>query len=126
MSSPPNASRTSAAYAVRIGRRLGVVADADAAAQVEMAHRQAEAAQFDHQFGEQFEGVTERPGGGQLRADMHREADRLDPGQFGGEAVRLGRIADVDAEFVLLPAGRDFGVGHRVDVRVDPERDSGE
>jgi hypothetical protein len=60
----------------------------------------------------------------QLRADVRRKADRLDAGKLAGESVRRNRLAELDAEFVLLPAGRNFGVCLRVDVRVHSDRDA--
>ena len=54
---------------------------------------------------------------------MHGEPDRLDAGQRGGEPIGGRRLAEVDAEFVLLSAGRDLGVGPRIDIGIDAERD---
>ena len=56
---------------------------------------------------------------------MHRNPDRLDAGQRSGKSVGLDRVVDVDAELVLFLAGRDLGVGQRVDIGIDPDRDPG-
>jgi len=102
-----------------------MVAVADAAAEIEAANREAGGAQFENQLGEASEGIPERPEIDELRADMHRQADRLDPRQFRREPIGLAGVFDIDAEFVLLFAGGDLGVGQRVDVGVDPQRDAG-
>src|SRR3984893_8237721 len=57
-------------------------------------------------------------------ADMHRQTDRLDTRQFVGQAKGFAGLLDIDAEFVFPLAGGDLGVGHRVDVRVDPDADA--
>ncbi len=56
---------------------------------------------------------------------MHGQTDRLDAGQFAGEAVDFAGFLDVDAELVFLLAGGDFGMGHRVDIWIYPDRDPG-
>ena len=115
------------AHQVRIARRLqralGVVADADPAAEIDTRDGKPESAQFEDELGDPLEGAAIRLEIDQLRADMHRKADRLDAGKLAGELVCGNRLVKFDAEFVLLPAGRDLGVGMRVDIRVDPDRD---
>ena len=59
----------------------------------------------------------------ELRADMHGEPDGRDPGERRGETVGRRRLVEFDAEFVFFFAGGDLGVGQRVDIGVDPERD---
>src|SRR6516164_6264512 len=54
---------------------------------------------------------------------MNRKADWLDTRKFCAETVGINRLADIDAELILLHAGRKFGVGARVDVRIDSYRD---
>src|SRR5690606_26850404 len=44
-------------------------------------------------------------------------------GQRGGAAVEVQRVGKGDAELVALEAGGDVGVGLRVDVRIDAQRD---
>ena len=70
-----------------------------------------------------LEGPAERREIDELRADMHRKPDRLDAGQRSGEAVGRDRVVDIDAELVLFLAGRDLGVGQRIDIGIDPDRD---
>lgn len=53
---------------------------------------------------------------------MHGEADRLDAGQLGGEAIGVQHLVMKDAEFVFFAAGRDVAVGACVDIRVDSDR----
>ena len=47
----------------------------------------------------------------------------LMPGSLRGAGIDLARAADRDAELVLRLAGRDLGVGLRVDVGIDAQRD---
>ena len=56
---------------------------------------------------------------------MDGKAHRADAGQRGGKAIGGDCFVRVDPEFVLFFAGRDLGVGLRVDVGIDPERNSG-
>ena len=89
-----------------------MVADADAAAEIETRDGKPERAQFEDELGDPLEGAAIRLEIDELRADMHRKPDRLDAGKLAGEAVGGNRLVEFDAEFVLLPAGRDLGVGH--------------
>ena len=100
-----------------------MVADADAAAEIHTRDGKPESAQFEDDLGDPLEGAAIRLEIGQLRADMHRKADRLDAGKLAGELVCSNRLVNFDAEFVLLPAGRNLGVGMGVDIRVYPDRD---
>ncbi len=65
------------------------------------------------------EGIEAR----ELRADMDRDGNGIDPGQRGGPRVGRGRVVDGDAELVLLAAGGDLVMRLRVDVGVDADRD---
>ena len=80
-------------------------------------------AQFEDQLGDAPEGPAERRQIEKLRADMHRNADWLDAGQRSGKSVGLDRVVDVDAELVFFLSGRDLGVGQRIDIGIDPDRD---
>ncbi len=53
---------------------------------------------------------------------MDGEPQGRDAGEQGGQAVGRRRLAQIDAELVLLLAGGDLGVGQRIDIGVDPER----
>ena len=55
---------------------------------------------------------------------MHREANRLDSRQLGRETIRRQHVVMGNAEFVFFAAGRDVGVRLRVNVGVDPKRDT--
>ena len=101
-----------------------MVADADPAAEIQTRDRKPESAQFEDQLGDPIKGAPIGLEIGQLRADMHGEADRLDAGKLTGEPVCGKRLVNFDAEFVLLPAGRDLGVGMRIDIWVYPDRDA--
>ncbi len=59
---------------------------------------------------------------GDLAADMHVDADDAHALELGGMRVDLAGAADRNAEFVLGLAGRDLGVGFRVDVGIDADR----
>ena len=70
-----------------------------------------------------LQGIEERPQLGQLGPDVAVDAGDLDMRQFGGTAIQRRRLVDGDTELVLLEAGGDIGMGLRVDIRVDPQRD---
>ena len=61
---------------------------------------------------------------GDLRADMDRDADRLDTGQMPRAAERVARMGEIDAELVLAVAGRNLGVGFGVDIGIDADRNA--
>jgi diaminopimelate decarboxylase len=109
-------------YARLVERHFGPL-DLDIAC--EPGHGKTCAAQFEDKLGD----AAKRPAVWrqieELRADMHRDADRLDAGQCGGEAVGLNRILDIDTELVLFLTGRNLRVGQRIDIGIDPDRDSG-
>ena len=109
-----------------LGRGLVAVADAEAAPEIEPVHGKPGATQFEDQLGQPLKGLAERaePAAG-LRADMHRQTDGLNARQLTGQSISLARFPDVDAELVFLLAGGDLGVGQRVDIGIDPDRDPG-
>ena len=45
--------------------------------------------------------------------------------ELGGAGIDIAGAADRDAELVLCLAGRDLGVGPRIDVRIDAQRNVG-
>src|SRR6516165_5974226 len=100
-----------------------MVMHADAAAEIHTRDGESDGAQFENNLGDPLEGTAIRIEVGQLRADMHGEADRLYAGKLAGELVCSNRLVKFDAEFVLLPAGRNLGVGMGVDIRVYPDCD---
>ena len=75
------------------------------------------------EIGEDREGPVERRQVGQLRADMHVDAGDGDSRQRRGVAIDGAGPLDRYAELVLGLAGGDLGMGQRVDVRVDAQRD---
>src|SRR5271169_747929 len=54
---------------------------------------------------------------------MDGETDRLDAGKLPGEAVGGDSLVEIDAELIPFLSGRDLGMGARVDVRIDSDRD---
>ena len=113
---------------VRMRRRIVVLAigNAEAAAEIDMRDGVAVGAQRAHEIGQQREGVVERLQLGDLAADMHVDAGDLDARQLRGARIDLARAADRNAELVLGLAGRDLGVGLRIDVGIDAHRDVGD
>ena len=106
-------------------RRLVVVAvrNAEPAADIDMVDAVAVGAQHAHEIREQRECLRERLELGDLAADMHVDARHAHAGQLGGARVDLARAADRNPELILGSAGRDFGMGARVDIGIDPHRD---
>ncbi len=99
------------------------VGDAQPAPEVEPPDGVAVGAQRLRQLGDLCERRLEGRQLGQLRADMHVDADHLDAGQARRPGVDLASAADRHAELVLRLAGGDLGVSAGVDVRVHPHRD---
>jgi len=58
-----------------------------------------------------------------LRADVDSKTDRLNAGKLSRETVGGNHLIEIDAELILFQPSRNFGVGARVDVRIDPDRD---
>src|SRR5690606_1851287 len=105
-----------------IGRGLVDIADAQAAAQVQVAQGDAIGRQGVDQVQQLVERVQIRRDLGYLEADVAIHADELQARMLQRLAVQLGRLADVDAELVFLHAGGNVGVGERIDIRVDAQR----
>ena len=112
---------------VGIGRRLIVLAigNAEPAAEIDMADGVTVGAQHAHEIGQQRERVAERIELGDLAADMHVDADDAHALELGGAGIDVAGAADRNAEFVLRLAGGDLGVGLRVDVGIDADRNVG-
>ena len=105
--------------------QIPAVGNAKPAAEIHKGDRVAVLAQILDEAREQRERVLERLHLGDLAADMHMDALHIDAGKVARQGVKRARIAPAHAEFVLGLAGRNLGVGLRVDVRVDAERDAG-
>ncbi|ODN70349.1 hypothetical protein A6302_02327 [Methylobrevis pamukkalensis] len=86
-----------------------------------MFDRVAVRAQHRHQLAEPGKGVVEGAEFGDLRADVHVDADDPDARQRRGPGIDPARLAPGNAELVLRLAGRDLGVGEGIDVGIDPE-----
>ena len=85
------------------------VRDAEPAAEIDPADVMARSPQFRHQIGDLRERRLERRQRRELAADVHVDANNVDPRQGGGARVGLDRARlDRHAELVLLPAGRDL------------------
>ena len=109
-------------------RRIVVLAigNAETAAKIDVRDDVAVGAQGAHELGQQREGVVERLQLGDLAADMHVDAGDLHARQLRRTGVDVARAADRNAELVLGLAGRDLGVGLRIDVGIDADRDVGD
>src|SRR5207244_7005127 len=64
----------------RLQRALGVVADADAAAEIDAADGKPNSSQIEDELGKPLKGTPVWLETDELRPDMHRKADRLDAG----------------------------------------------
>ena len=105
-----------------VGRRLALVGDAEAAAEIEPAQGVPLRAQLPIELGQAPEGLPVGREVGQLRADMNRQAFQRDAGQVARPREAGRRLVDVDTELVTAPSGGDVGVGAGVDVGIDPDR----
>ena len=76
-----------------------------------------------HELGQQRERVVERLQFSDLRADMHVDAVDAQSWQAASVGVDVAGAGDRHAEFVLRLSRRDFRVGARVDIGIDPDRD---
>src|SRR6185437_3289194 len=95
----------------------------EAAAEIEAREGDAVGAQRPHQLGKAAEGEAVGLELRQLRAEMYGKALEGDAGQRGGAPREMLDEAEIDAELGLLGAGRDLGVGARIDIGVDAQRD---
>ena len=108
----------------RQGRRVigPAVGNAKPAAQIQPADVMAFGAQPLRQLGDLEIGLLERLQLGQLAADMHIDANDIDPGQAGGFGIDFRGAADRDAELVFFPPRGDFFMRARINIRVHPQR----
>ncbi len=104
-------------------RHLRAVAHADPAPEVEPLDDEAAPAQLQREVDKAPEGRHEGCQLRQLRADVDGKPDRLQARQARRAAIGVGCMREVDAELVLLLAGGDLGVGARIDVGIDAQRD---
>src|SRR5690606_19155667 len=95
---------------------------AQAAAEVQVANRDALDGELVHQRHDAAEGILERAEAGELAADVAVHAENLDMRQVGGALVQRRRVVDVDAELVVFQAGGNVGVRLCVHVRVHANR----
>ena len=111
-----------------IGRRqwrrfaVGVIGDAEPAAEIDMLDAVAVGAQRLHEIGKNPERGFHLGKIGDLAADMHVGAGHLDARQLCRAGIDLARPQNRNAELVLGLAGGDLGVGAGIDVRIDPYR----
>ena len=111
-----------------IGRRqrrrfaVGVIGNAEPAAEIDMLDVVAVGAQRLHEIGKNPERGFHLGEIGDLAADMHVGAGHLDARQLGRAGIDLARPRDRNAELVLGLAGGDLGMGAGIDVRIDPQR----
>src|SRR6185503_18666841 len=104
--------------------RLVLVADADAAADVDVL--QANAARFEpvHESEEPLGGGDERRGILQERADVAADTDHLEVGKRRGLLVETLGLGMRDAELRMAQPGGNVGMRPGVDIRVDAEGDA--
>src|SRR5690606_39590399 len=98
------------------------IANADAAAQVEVVQLDARFTQAQNQRNEFFQGIQVGCRFGDLRADVAVHTDDFQPGKGFRPAVDFGGTFDVDAELVFLQPRGDVRVGVGVDVGVHAQR----
>src|SRR2546428_11638741 len=60
---------------------------------------------------------------GDLRTDVHLDANDFDVPHFCGALTDCRGLTERDAEFVLMRSGRDVFVRVRIDIGIDPQRD---
>ena len=106
---------------VRVRRRLVVILNPQAAAQVQVADLDVQGPQPVDQLFELFQGVHKGRHLGDLGADVAGHPHHLEMRQIPSPAIVSHGLLDVDAELVLLEPGGDVGMGLGVDVRIDPQ-----
>ena len=105
------------------GRFFVPVADAEAAAQVDVVELDAFAAELVHQAEDLLGGFGHGGRVEELGADVAVDAGDLDARQRGGLAVQVEGLVEGHAELVAAQAGGDVRVGVGIDVRIDAEGD---
>ena len=108
----------------RRGRLVAAIGHAEAAAEIDEVDGEAVGPELVDELLEQRESVAEGSKVGDLAADMHMHAARIDAGKCRGKTIKRKRLAVGNAEFVLGLAGGDLVMGLRVDVGIDAERDA--
>ena len=104
-------------------RRLVLVADADAAADIDMPQGNPHPRQVVGQRRHPSCGLGIRGRGDQLRADVAADAYHLDTRHGGRSGVERGRSGVGNAEFVLAEARGNVWMRAGVDVRIDAKGD---
>ena len=93
------------------------------AAEIDAGNAKPFCAQFEYESGDPHEGAPKWFEIDKLRADVDGKTDRLNAGELARETVGGNHFTEIDAELTLFQPSRNFGVGARVDVRIDPDRD---
>ena len=78
---------------------------------------------FFHQGQNLFHRLLKRFHRGELRANVHLHAAQPDVFQFARARINRFDVLELDAELVLVSAGRDFGMRLGRDVRIDAHGD---
>ena len=122
---PPAAERGQRAAHERLDRlrRLILVANAHAAAEIDMAQAHAGRFQALDQLAQPLCRGDERRRFVQQRADVATDADDLERRHAGRTPVEPLRVRMRDAEFGFAQSGRNIRMRARVDIRVDAQRD---
>ena len=111
-----------------IGRRqrrrfaVGVIGDAEAAAEIDVLDLVAVGAQRLHEIGKNPERGFHLAEISDLAADMHVGTGHLDARQPCREGIDFAGPFDRNAELVFGFSGGDLGVGAGIDVRIDAQR----
>ncbi len=101
-----------------IRRRLVVIRDTQAAADVNVTNLQAVRFDLVDQFEQLVHSVKVRRDFGDLRADMAIDADHVEMRHCRGSAVGGARLIERDAEFVRLQARGNIGMRLRIHIRI--------
>ena len=104
-------------------RIVRLVANADAAADVDMREADAGGGELIDQLREPRRRRDERRSFGEKRANVAANTDRFDFRHARGGDIQTLRVAVRDAEFALAQPGRDVRMRTRVDVRIHAQRD---
>ena len=100
---------------------LWLIGYAETATEIDVPQPDALVTQAADQMQNALEGINERPGIGQLRADMTVDADDMQMWHAGGLAVVLQGRVDRDAELVLPQSGGYVGMRAGIHVRIDAQ-----
>src|ERR1700731_3515195 len=75
-----------------------------------------------NEIGEHRKGIFKRLQFGDLTADMHVNTHNAKPGKLGSTRVSPAGTAKRNPEFTFRFSGRDLGMGPRIYVGIDPQR----